>query len=393
MSNTASRARSNTYTEHNKVDLVRGGKKYFDLLVKMIDDAVETIHLQVYIFNNDETGQLVANALVRAAARNVKIFILVDGYASQNLPHDFIEHIRSSGIRFRFFEPLLKSHNFYFGRRLHHKVIVTDARYCMVGGINIADRYNDMPGEDAWMDWGIFAEGEVAAELFNICEELWEKLDRGKKYSFEHIKIPDSLLNEKCHIRVRRNDWVRKYNQVSASYIEMFAKAKDQITIMSSYFLPGRVIRKRMEAASKRGVKIRLVLTGNSDVPITKRAERYIYRWIFKNNIRLYEYQKNVLHGKLSTYDDKWVTAGSYNVNFISAYASIELNLDIADDQFAVTVNKAINKIIEEDCVEILEKDYNASYGFFSRILNRVSYDVIQFVFFLFTFYFRPKRE
>lgn len=392
MSNTSSR-RSNVYTEHNKVELVRGGKKYFDLLVKMIDEAVYSIHLQVYIFNHDETGKLVANALERAAGRDVKIFMLVDGYASQSLQHEFIQQLRASGIRFRFFEPLLKSHNFYFGRRLHHKVIVTDASYCMVGGINIADRYNDVQGEDAWMDWGIFAEGEVAAELFNICEELWEKLDRGKKYSFEHSRLPASLLNEKCLIRVRRNDWVRKYNQVSGSYIEMFAKAQDQITIMSSYFLPGRVIRKRMERASRRGVKIRLVLTGYSDVPITKHAERYIYRWIFKNNIRLYEYQKNVLHGKLSTYDDKWVTAGSYNVNFISAYASIELNLDIADDEFAHTVNKAINKIIQKDCVEIMEKDYNSSYGFFSKIFNRISYDVIQFVFFLITFYYRPKKE
>lgn len=372
---------------------MRGGKEYFDRLEKMIDDAVETIHLQVYILNNDQTGSFVAHSLERAAARGVKIFMLVDGYASQSLPHEFIEQIRAAGIQFRFFEPLLKSHNFYFGRRLHHKVIVTDSRYCMVGGINIADRYNDLPGEAAWMDWGIFAEGEVAAELFLVCEELWEKLDRGKKFAFQAPALPASLLHEKCLVRVRRNDWVRKYNEVSGSYIEMFAKAEDQITIMSSYFLPGRVIRKKMEAAARRGVKIRLVLTGYSDVPITKHAERYIYRWIFKNKIRLYEYQKNVLHGKLSTYDDKWVTAGSYNVNFISAYASIELNLDIADNEFTVSVNKAIEKIIREDCVEIMEKNYNASYGFFSRILNRVSYDVIQFVFFLFTFYFRPKRE
>lgn len=379
------------YTDHNKVELVRGGSDYFDLLIKMIDKAKDSVHLQVYIFNDDETGKQVASALERAAGRGVPVYVLVDGYASQSLPKEFIMKIRASGVKFRFFEPVLKSPNFYFGRRLHHKVVVTDAMHVMVGGINIANRYNDMPGGKAWMDWGIYAEGQVAADLFHICVELYGKGRTKNNSRPPDFKLPASLLNEHCLVRVRRNDWVRKRNEISGSYFEMFNRASDEITIMSSYFLPGRIMRKKIESASKRGVKIRLVLAGDSDIMITKYAEKYIYQWIFKNKIRLYEYQGNVLHGKLSIYDNKWVTVGSYNVNFISAYASIELNLDIANEHFAKTVKHTIDNIIKDDCFEILEDQ--TRYNFFQRIIYRASYDFIQFVFFLFTFYFRPKKE
>lgn len=381
------------YKIHNRVILLRGGKLYFDQLVKMIDDAKETVHLQVYIFDEDETGNLVADALKKAAIRGVQVFMLVDGYASQGLSHEFVKALKDAGIYFRFFEPLLKSRNFYFGRRLHHKVIVTDNRYCMVGGLNISNRYNDMPGKNAWMDWGIFVEGEVVTDLNRICKELWTKSAIAFKQVPADAEPAYPILMEECLVRVRRNDWVRKQNQISISYSEMFSRATEQIIIMSSYFLPGRVMRKKIVAASKRGVNIKLVLTGNSDVMIVKYAERYIYHWVFKNKITIFEYQKNVLHSKLSLYDDKWVTVGSYNMNFISAFASIELNLDVANEHFAKTVKMTIDNIIKEDCIEVMECDFKAKYNFFHKIIHRVSYDFIQLVFFLFTFYFKPRNK
>src|SRR6478736_7047325 len=104
------------YFTHNHVRLVRGGKEYFDLLLQVISEAKTTIHFQTYIFDEDETGTPVANALKTAAQRGVQVFLLLDGYASQNLSVEFIKSLTDSGIRFRWFEPLLRSKNFYFGR-------------------------------------------------------------------------------------------------------------------------------------------------------------------------------------------------------------------------------------------------------------------------------------
>src|SRR5262245_57646339 len=111
----------------------------------MIDSAQESIHLQVYIFDPDETGTVISDALIRAAERNVRIYIMVDAYGSQKLSRRFIKRLTDAGIFFRKFRPAFKSRKFYVGRRLHHKVVVVDAHRSMVGGVNISDRYNDMP--------------------------------------------------------------------------------------------------------------------------------------------------------------------------------------------------------------------------------------------------------
>lgn len=110
---------SREYSKQNKVRLIRGGKEYFELTLSLINKATESIHLQTYIYEEDETGREVANALKAAAKRNVKVYLLVDGYASQALSKSFIADLENSGVQFRFFEPLLKSRHFYFGRRMH----------------------------------------------------------------------------------------------------------------------------------------------------------------------------------------------------------------------------------------------------------------------------------
>ena len=117
---------SGAFTQHNHVRLVRAGKDYFDTLKQMIDSATQSLHLQVYIFVADETGNMIAEALIEAAKRGVKVFVLADGYASKDLPAAFRQNLKKAGIKFRYFEPLLKSEHFYLGRRHHHKVVFAD---------------------------------------------------------------------------------------------------------------------------------------------------------------------------------------------------------------------------------------------------------------------------
>jgi cardiolipin synthase len=151
------------------------------------------------------------------------------------------------------------------------------------------------------------------------------------------------------------------------------------------------LVRKKMARAARRGVKIKLILAGVSDVKLAKHAERYIYRWIFRNNIEVYEYNQTVLHAKIATYDGKWSTIGSYNVNNISAFASIELNLDINEEAFAKSMQQHIEQVIREDCAQITEEDYNTRYNFLKRLYQHSCYQVVRVLFFLFTFYFKQR--
>ncbi|RXK62641.1 phospholipase [Lacibacter luteus] len=383
---------SSAYSTHNEVQLIRGGADYFETLLELVNNAQYSVHLQTYIFDADETGTMVANALMDAARRGVQVYLLLDGYASQHLPEPFILQLKQSGIFFRWFEPVFRSRRFYVGRRLHHKLLVVDAVHSMVAGVNISNRYNDMPGQKAWLDWAVHAKGEVSAELFNLCVEVWNKAGWGKKRKHQlQSEAQLHLRGKECLVRVRRNDWVRRKNQISRSYLEMFRKATSHITMMSSYFLPGAAFRRNLAHAAKRGVVIKVITAGTSDISMAKHAERYLYRWMFRNNIQLYEYQPNVLHGKLSTYDTRFVTIGSYNINNISAYASIELNLDVQHAAFAQQAEQALEEIITKDCVQITEKEFEKHNTLIKRIWQRICYEMIRLIFFLFTFYFRQR--
>jgi cardiolipin synthase A/B len=380
------------YTHRNRVALVHGGREYFDAVVQLIRRANTQIHLQTYIYDEDETGKMVADELIAAALRGVKVYMLIDGYASSGLSDTFIQHLEFSGIHFRYFEPVLRSRKFYVGRRLHHKIIVADGRESLVGGINISNKYNDLPDDPAWLDWAMRAEGEVSYELFKVCAAFWCRSRKATRAMIAAHPSPVFPSVWNCAVKVRRNDWVRRKNQISRSYIEMFDRAEQHIIIMSSYFLPGRVIRRNIARARSRGVKVSLILAGSSDVKMAKYAERFIYRWLLRLGVEIYEYPKAVLHAKLSTYDRVWVTVGSYNVNDISAYASVELNLDVMDDALAAKADGWLRRIVEEDCDTITSEQLQ-NYNALTRFLQWWSYEVYRALFFLFTFYFRQEKE
>ncbi len=385
----------NHYSQLNSAKLISGGHEYFDLLKKLISSAQNTLHIQTYIFSDDYTGTMIAEQLIIAAKRNVSVFIIADGVASKSLNHNFISSLENAGVHFRFFEPLFKNKKYYLGRRLHHKIITADNRYALVGGINIADRYNDMPKEKAWLDYAILVEGEIVSQINDYCRSVWDGFsftdfpEKETVYNFADL-IP---LNNRCEIRMRRNDWMWHKNEISSSYIEMLHQSKKEVIILCSYFIPGKVIRRILSHTAKRGVKIKVITAGPSDVWIVKKAERWLYDWLLRNKIELYEYQNNVLHGKLAVCDKEWITIGSYNINNLSTYASIEFNLDVKNNILAESVYGTMENVIKQDCLPVTKETHKKSKNPFKQLTRWISYQLIRAALKMFTFYFKQKHQ
>ena len=131
-----------------------------------------------------------------------------------------------------------------------------------------------------------------------------------------------------------------------------------RMIIMGSYFLPGRNERKLLRNASRRGVDIKIVLSAESDAPMFKRATNFLYDFILRNNIKIYEYLPSNLHAKVATVDGIWSTIGSYNINHLSDYGSIEMNADILDPVFTEQFEEFLLGIIEKDCRQVLFDEY-----------------------------------
>lgn len=378
------------YSENNRVSLITGGRSYFDQLIALISGAEETVYLQTYIFAEDETGDAVVKALVDASQRGVQVFLMVDGYASQSLSKHFIHNLKVQGVKFKFFQPLFRSRKFYLGRRLHHKLCVIDLRYALVGGINIANHYNDIHGNPPWLDFALRVEGDIVQDLFVLCQKTWNGFQPMKRIpkikNAPTFSIPEVA---KSKVRMRRNDWVRRLDEISLSYLELFRGAKSRIIILSSYFLPGRIFRRALRNARNRGVEITVIVAGISDVKIAKMAERFMYEWLLSNGIKIYEYNRTVLHGKLAICDEDWITLGSFNVNDISTYASVELNLDVKNPAFARELKQHLeNNVISHST--LITDSYMATHThWLQRFIHWSAFATIRTLIYFFTFYFK----
>ena len=164
-----------------KIELVFSGADYFSRLEKIINATKKELHIQTYIFDTDSTGLRIVEALKKAANRDVKIYLLLDGFGSNSFSSNIVKELRYYGVNVRFFSPLLSLNSFYIGRRLHQKVVVSDCNKVLIGGINIADKYHGSSFKTPWLDYAIQIESNVAKPLQQICRNFYFKKGRLEK--------------------------------------------------------------------------------------------------------------------------------------------------------------------------------------------------------------------
>jgi len=350
--------------------LVHSGEDYFSRLERIILESKFEIHIQTYIFDYDSTGQRIIAALKIAASRNVKIYILIDGFGSLSFPTEIINQLSKIGIELRIFSPFFSANSLYIGRRLHHKIVVSDAKTALIGGINIAEKYHGTEKTPPWLDYAVeINEENIAISLQELCRDMYFKnrIIRRKKIISIYEK---ANINS---VSVLQNDWLKRKNEIFKSYIDKISTAEKEIVIVSSYFLPGKKLIRTLKKASQNDVTIKLILSGISDVPMARRASCHLYSKLLRYNIELYEWKKSVLHGKSAVIDGNWTTIGSFNLNNLSSFASIEMNVAIDSEKFAKEYLVHLNEIIAQ-CERITPETLKLTYGLTSKFTNWLSY-------------------
>lgn len=365
----------NTFT-HNNVTLIGSGRPYFNRLLQLIHEAKQVIHLQVYIFDLDATGMQVLEALQQASSRGVEIFVVVDAYASEHINEKNMLLFTEHGIHVKRFSPLKAKKGWGLGRRMHHKIFWVDGHTALIGGINIADKYSGVNGQEPWLDFAVEVQGPLCARIRKVCDEVLPKRWTRRLYQVAYTGLP---LQSLPHLsRITKNDWLRRRIEISGSYRQAIRRADKSLIIVASYFLPGNRIRRLLKRAVERGVLVRVVLVGNSDVPLVKPAMTYLYDWMLRNNILIYEWKKSVLHGKLAVADHQWVTVGSYNLNALSDYGSLELNVEVMDKDFARETERTLETIIANGCEPVNEQQFLKHKNWISQFLRWLSYVLVR---------------
>lgn len=366
------------YRGGHRIELLRSGENFFSTMEKTIDEAKHYIHFQTYIVDDDQTGRRIVDALIRAAERGVRVYFLLDAYGGNSFTKDLINKVEKAGIFFRLFSPQLITKGFQLSLRLHHKVLLADGDTMIIGGMNIADRYHGKPGLKEWLDFAIQIKGPECAHALFILKRLWNRTFISRKERSRETVHNSALYEENIKVKVLQNNWYRNKIEILKSYRSALKHAQFSMTIFASYFLPGRNERRLLRNASRRGVDIRIVLSAESDEPVFKRATNFLYDFILRNNISIYEYLPSNLHAKVATVDGKWSTIGSYNMNHLSDYGSVEMNADILDSRFAGQFESLLQEIIKKDCRQVTFEEYIRRKTWVFQLTDWFSYQMIR---------------
>lgn len=372
------RSHRKEYKSGHEVRLLQTGDEFFKVVENVIDEAKSFIHFQTYILDEDETGIRIVNALIRASGRGVRTYLLLDAFGTKYLSDEFIRRIERAGILFRFFSPTLISRGYHLSLRLHSKVVLADGVTAIIGGMNFADRYRGTEKKKGWLDFAVVVKGPECVHLLDITKRLWNRpflprSERAREYVRNPLSFPDNIS-----LRVLLNNWYRNKIEILKGYRSAFRGANKRMIIFSGYFLPGRNERRLMKLASLRGVEIIIVLSAESDAPVFERATRFLYDYILRNNIKIYEYLPSNMHAKVATVDGKWCTVGSYNLNHLSDYGSVEINVAVHDEGFTGDFEEKLLSIIKNDCRQVTLEEYNRRRTAFSRLSGWTAYQIIR---------------
>ena len=369
----------------NELTLLQNGAAFFPQLCADIDAARHSVSLETYTFAADETGQLVAEALLRAAERGVTVRVLLDGFGSAELPGAFVDDLRKAGVDVQWFRReispfTLRRSRMRRLRRMHRKMAVMDAEVAFVGGINII---NDIPAKldfDApRLDYSVRIQGELVGEVHAAMQRLWEMVswvafrrhikEKGWRL-YRVMPHPDSNV----HLVLRDN--VRHRRDIERAYLKAIAGAKREIIIANAYFLPGRLFRRALVHAAQRGVRVVLLLQGKVEYRLQHYATLALYGRLLKAGVEIHEYHASFLHAKVGVVDGEWATVGSFNIDPFSLLLAREANLVVHDKAFAGMLRGSLLVAIERDGrrVELVRANL------FTRMLARMSYGLIRFI-------------
>lgn len=305
---------------------LRSGTDAFAAIIEALDAAQRSIRLEMYIYSAEAPGESVRDALVRAAKRGVQIRVLLDAVGSFSLSTAFWKPLTDLGGKFRWFNPI------QFGRipyRNHRKLIVCDDLVAFVGGFNIAPEYVGDGVTQGWRDLGMRIGGPLAAELGESFDQSFARADMENLLLFRLRKSTSRATVSAESWRLLLSGPGRGYNFLKKTLATDLGNAQT-VQIVCAYFLPTWRLRHEMEAVTRRGGRVQLILAGKSDVRLSQLATQKLYRRLFKRGIEIYEYQPQVLHAKLFLIDEQ-VYVGSSNLDARSLNINFELMVRLTD--------------------------------------------------------------
>lgn len=348
-----------------QIQIFHSGDEFFTELISCIRRAEKSITLEFYIFEIDELTDLLLTELQLAVLRGCDVKLLVDGVGSLFYLDALQKRCVREGVHFRTYHPLpsflqwlarlpaelfSKTPGFFrrANRRNHRKTVVVDSKLALLGSFNMTRvHFEKLSGPNAWRDSAVKIQGDAIEGLVAAFEVAWTFARKPPlapaNMHFLRGKIQTVLRHHEL-LRLNVNDKIRRH--LYKDLCRRIIHAKTRVYVVTAYFLPKRAVLRALAKAAKRGVDVKIIIPGPSDVPIVKWAAYELPYKLQKEGVQLFEYQKRVLHAKYMVIDD-WSSLGSFNLNHRSILHDLEVEAVMTDAESLSNITEQFAKDIQ----------------------------------------------
>lgn len=357
--------RSLIFVDHNDVTLLENGAAFFPALIEAIDAARHDVLFETYIFAEDEIGNAVREALVRAALRGVKVRVLVDWFGTGAGPAQRLgEALACAGsqLQYRVFNPWCRRGI----TRTHRKIAVIDRDIAFVGGVNTNDDWlsdhsvrHRLPAP-RW-DFTVSVRGPLVQQIRDEAIGQWARVGRlrlARRIALfrEMRRRPHTGVQSGARAAFVVRDNLRNRSTIQKAYLHALGRARHSVLLATPYFAPGRKFRKALVHAAARGVDVTLLI-GVGEFRMQDAVANAFYPKLLAAGVKVVEYRKTQLHAKVAVVDDDWATVGSSNCDGLSLFVNQEANVVVHDPVFAATLRARIELAIA-DGVSVCPQEY-----------------------------------
>ncbi|MBR9885248.1 MAG: cardiolipin synthase B [Oceanospirillales bacterium] len=327
----------------NSVELLIDGERFFPAMLEAIERARESVLIELYLAASGRVMDEFIAALSDAAARGVSVHLMLDHFGARELRPIDRETLRRAGIHLALYNPIAFSKLFSNFSRDHRKLMVIDGRVAFIGGAGLTDRFRigraNQP-DTPWHELMCRIEGPVVDDMFELFTRQWHRT------CLECMPPPATTqlhrtVDGGASVRVLTAEGPQS-QQIKFSILHMTRRSRHRVWICTAYFLPSFALRLALRRAARRGIDVRLLVSG----PLTDHrwiyhASKRYYRRLLKAGVRIYEYQPRMLHAKIALIDDQ-VSLGSCNLDHWNLRWNLEANIEVREPRFAYDVERLI---------------------------------------------------
>lgn len=362
-------------TSKNGIKLLINGENKFPEVLQAIKNAKHHIHIEYYIYEDDEIGRTLADAMIAKAKEGVKVRFIYDDFGSKDIRKKLVPKLIENGVEAY---PFLKVHFILLANRLnyrnHRKIIVIDGYTSFVGGINVSDRYINSDGNQLyWRDTHLRIDGPGTQYLqylficdWNFCSDSTLNPDL---YFFPSKLQPIAEENKIVQIAASGPD--SEFPTILFSTLQAINLATKEILISSPYFIPGESLLDALTISALSGITVKLLVPGKSDSTLVNSAARSYYNDLLKAGVEIYQYQKGFLHSKTMVTDKKVAIVGTANMDFRSFDLNFEVNAIVYDAEIASELTDIFYNDLN-DAIKI-DPELWANRPFFRQLLEKAA--------------------